>query len=151
MYRLRVVFDYFRAGIWRFKEDNRGLMRRLYGDMESASVYREMRATMGHMSDSSFRYQKPKSKRSGPMLAMPRTPSASSILATDILAVDPTKGGFPALKSQYKFRVGTGVNAKEADKKVSFTWDGSGTHITYLVVLSSRSDVVRNPMYLGCN
>ena len=115
-------------------------MRRLYGDMESASVYREMRATMGHMSDSSFRYQKPKSKRSGPMLAMPRTPSASSILATDILAVDPTKGGFPALKSQYKFRVGTGVNAKEADKKVS------GTH--YLVVLSSRSDVVRNLIYV---
>ena len=146
------MFEYSRAGIWRFKEDNRGLMRRLYGDMESASVYREMRATMGHMSDSSFRYQKPKSKRSGPMLAMPRTPSASSILATDILAVDPTKGGFPALKSQYKFRVGTGVNAKEADKKVSGRWEWDTHYLVVVVYVAVRSDVVvRNPTFLGCN
>ena len=34
-----------RAQIWRFKEENRALMRRLYGDLESNSVYREMRAS----------------------------------------------------------------------------------------------------------
>ena len=36
-----------RAAIWRFKEENRALMRRLYGDLESNSVYREMRSTNG--------------------------------------------------------------------------------------------------------
>ena len=35
-----------RAQIWRFKEENRALMRRLYGDLESNSVYREMRSNM---------------------------------------------------------------------------------------------------------
>ena len=31
-----------------FQDDNRGLMKRLYGDMESHSVYREMRSINGH-------------------------------------------------------------------------------------------------------
>ncbi|XP_059096922.1 protein spaetzle 4-like isoform X3 [Tigriopus californicus] len=35
---------YPEAAIWQFKEDNRGLMKRLYGDLESASLYREMRS-----------------------------------------------------------------------------------------------------------
>ena len=39
---------YPEAAIWRFKEENRALMRRLYGDMESNSVYREMRAANLH-------------------------------------------------------------------------------------------------------
>ena len=37
---------HFRAAIWRFKEENRALMRRMYGDMESTSVYRQMRSSM---------------------------------------------------------------------------------------------------------
>ncbi len=36
----------FRAAIWRFKEENRALMRRMYGDMESTSVYRQMRSSL---------------------------------------------------------------------------------------------------------
>ena len=35
---------FYREAIWRFKEENRALMKRLYGDMESASLYREMRS-----------------------------------------------------------------------------------------------------------
>ena len=35
--------EFDRAAIWRFKEENRALMRRLYGDMESSTVYREMK------------------------------------------------------------------------------------------------------------
>ena len=35
----------FRAAIWRFKEENRALMRRLYGEMDSPTLYREMRST----------------------------------------------------------------------------------------------------------
>merc|ERR1739846_224219 len=38
--------SYPEAAIWRFKEENRALMRRMYGDMESTSVYREMRSSM---------------------------------------------------------------------------------------------------------
>lgn len=34
---------YPEAAIWRFKEENRALMKRLYGDMDSTTVYREMR------------------------------------------------------------------------------------------------------------
>ena len=41
----------FRAAIWRFKEENRALMRRMYGDMESTSVYREMRQMSTNMDD----------------------------------------------------------------------------------------------------
>ena len=37
------IFEFYRAAIWRFKEENRALMRRLYGDMESSTVYREMK------------------------------------------------------------------------------------------------------------
>ena len=36
---------YPEAEIWRFKEENRALMRRMYGDMESTSVYRQMRSS----------------------------------------------------------------------------------------------------------
>eukprot|EP00095_Tigriopus_kingsejongensis_P007171 maker-scaffold134_size322110-snap-gene-0.9 protein:Tk07171 transcript:maker-scaffold134_size322110-snap-gene-0.9-mRNA-1 annotation:"AAEL007897-PA" len=32
------------TAIWRFKEENRALMKRLYGDLESTSLYREMRS-----------------------------------------------------------------------------------------------------------
>lgn len=39
---------YPEAAIWRFKEENRALMRRMYGDMESSIVYREMRAANLH-------------------------------------------------------------------------------------------------------
>jgi hypothetical protein len=39
---------FLRAAIWRFKEENRALMRRMYGDMESNSVYREMRSANIH-------------------------------------------------------------------------------------------------------
>merc|ERR1719245_994897 len=35
--------SYPEAAIWRFKEENRALMRRMYGDMESSTVYREMK------------------------------------------------------------------------------------------------------------
>merc|ERR1712241_1209455 len=38
--------SYLEAAIWRFKEENRALMRRMYGDMESTSVYRQMRSSM---------------------------------------------------------------------------------------------------------
>merc|ERR1712203_1148310 len=38
--------SYPEAAIWRFKEENRALMRRMYGDMESTSVYRTMRSSM---------------------------------------------------------------------------------------------------------
>ena len=39
-------FNYFsRTAIWRFKEENRALMRRLYGEMDSPTLYREMRST----------------------------------------------------------------------------------------------------------
>jgi len=38
--------SYPEAAIWRFKEENRALMRRMYGDMESTSVYRQMRSSM---------------------------------------------------------------------------------------------------------
>merc|ERR1719215_1537790 len=38
--------SYPEAAIWRFKEENRALMRRMYGDMESTSVYRQMRSAM---------------------------------------------------------------------------------------------------------
>merc|ERR1712083_140590 len=38
--------SYPEAAIWRFKEEKRALMRRMYGDMESTSVYREMRSSM---------------------------------------------------------------------------------------------------------
>ena len=31
---------YFRNAIWRFKEENKALMRRLYGDVDSTEVYR---------------------------------------------------------------------------------------------------------------
>ena len=44
-------FKIFRAAIWRFKEENRALMRRMYGDMESTSVYREMRQMSTNMDD----------------------------------------------------------------------------------------------------
>lgn len=40
---------YPEAEIWRFKEENRALMRRMYGDMESTSVYRQMRSSSGHL------------------------------------------------------------------------------------------------------
>ena len=33
-----------RDAIWRFQEENRALMKRLYGDLESTSLYREMRS-----------------------------------------------------------------------------------------------------------
>ena len=36
---------YSRTAIWRFKEENRALMRRLYGEMDSPTLYREMRST----------------------------------------------------------------------------------------------------------
>merc|ERR1712038_161860 len=43
--------SYPEAAIWRFKEENRALMRRMYGDMESTSVYREMRQMSTNMDD----------------------------------------------------------------------------------------------------
>ncbi len=46
--RLNVFPTTTRSAIWRFKEENRALMKRLYGDMESNSVYREMRAANLH-------------------------------------------------------------------------------------------------------
>ena len=102
----------FRAAIWRFKEENRGLMRRLFGDMDSSSVYREMRATsfVSSFKTTPSTYKKQKNKRSGPML-VPRVAGAS-ILA----AADPTKG-FPALQSQYNIRVGSGLS-KDTDHAV---------------------------------
>ena len=46
-FNISLHHDFFhtRAAIWRFKEENRALMRRLYGDMESTTLYREMRST----------------------------------------------------------------------------------------------------------
>ena len=41
----KVHYSNFRAAIWRFKEENRALMRRLYGEMDSPTLYREMRST----------------------------------------------------------------------------------------------------------
>ena len=41
--RYNSFIKFNRAAIWRFKEENRALMRRLYGDMESSTVYREMK------------------------------------------------------------------------------------------------------------
>merc|ERR1712113_474036 len=46
-----IIYSKFRAAIWRFKEENRALMRRMYGDMESTSVYREMRQMSTNMDD----------------------------------------------------------------------------------------------------
>merc|ERR1719211_841404 len=37
---------YPEAAIWRFKEENRALMRRMYGDLASTSLYREMRSSL---------------------------------------------------------------------------------------------------------
>merc|ERR1712158_27227 len=48
--------SYPESSIWRFKEENRALMRRLYGDMESTSVYREMRATTSSYYNSHHRH-----------------------------------------------------------------------------------------------
>lgn len=56
---------YPEAAIWRFKEENRGLMRRLFGDMDSSSVYREMRATsfVSSFKTTPSTYKKQKNKR----------------------------------------------------------------------------------------
>ncbi|XP_071748080.1 uncharacterized protein [Lepeophtheirus salmonis] len=37
--------SYPEAAMWRFKEENRALMKRMYGDLESTSLYREMRSS----------------------------------------------------------------------------------------------------------
>jgi hypothetical protein len=36
----------FRHAIWRFKEENKALMKRMYGDVESAEVYRKPAAPL---------------------------------------------------------------------------------------------------------
>lgn len=48
---------YPEAAIWRFKEENRALMRRMYGDMESTSVYRQMRGGSSMLVDPESHHQ----------------------------------------------------------------------------------------------
>ena len=51
-----------RAAIWRFKEENRALMRRLYGEMDSPTLYREMRST-ADKSSNNFQSSKTNNER----------------------------------------------------------------------------------------
>jgi len=87
--------SYPEAAIWRFKEENRALMRRLYGDMESSTVYREMK----QLSD--FADEDMDSSRSSIVLG-------SSGFMPDL---------FSSLESKYNIRMGSGLatvkNAKE--------------------------------------
>merc|ERR1712141_532720 len=54
--------SYPEAAIWRFKEENRALMRRLYGEMDSPTLYREMRST-ADKSSNNFQSSKDNSER----------------------------------------------------------------------------------------
>jgi len=97
---------YPEASIWRFKEENRALMRRLYGDMESTSVYREMRATT-----SSY-----KSDVKSPIL-VPGDHRTAAAAAADLLP-----------RSQYKIRVGSGrtkIKSEQDEQKSSGRIAGS--------------------------
>ena len=38
---INVLLDLCRHAIWRFKEENKALMKRMYGDVESSEVYRK--------------------------------------------------------------------------------------------------------------
>ena len=91
----RVIFVTDRAQIWRFKEENRALMRRLYGDLESNSVYREMRASNMASAAASA-----KSKQSAPS-------SSSSNLPLD--------GLFSSL--EYNIRLGSGLATVQGSRE----------------------------------
>ena len=80
-------FHISRAAIWRFKEENRALMRRLYGDMESTSVYREMRQMTTNIDD-----QEQDSSRSSIVLGSGFMPDL-----------------FSSLESKYNIRMGSGL------------------------------------------
>ena len=58
--KLYYLIIFQRAAIWRFKEENRALMRRLYGEMDSPTLYREMRSTA---EKSSTNHQSAKSQK----------------------------------------------------------------------------------------
>merc|ERR1712226_690756 len=54
--------SYPESAIWRFKEENRALMRRLYGEMDSPTLYREMRST-ADKSSNNFQSSKTNNER----------------------------------------------------------------------------------------
>ena len=110
------IFEFYRAAIWRFKEENRALMRRLYGDMESSTVYREMK----QLSD--FADEDMDSSRSSIVLGMYL--HSSWILNKDGHLLQFLSGSsgfmpdlFSSLESKYNIRMGSGLatvkNAKE--------------------------------------
>lgn len=87
--------SYPEAAIWRFKEENRALMRRLYGDMESTSVYREMRQMTTNIDD------------------QPQDSSRSSIVLGSGFMPDL----FSSLESKYNIRMGSGLATVQSAKE----------------------------------
>jgi len=107
--------SYPESAIWRFKEENRALMRRLYGDMDSPTLYREMRST-AEKSSNNFQpsknnnhklHEKTKSKqsRSSPML-LPHIARSPDGAAGSSL--------FSAL--DYNIRIGSGLATVQGAK-----------------------------------
>merc|ERR1719433_1133911 len=93
--------SYPEAAIWRFKEENRALMRRMYGDMESTSVYREMRQMSTNMDD-----EEQDSSRK------------SSLVYTG-------SGFMPDLFSGYNIRMGSGLATVQSAKEPVVSESGS--------------------------
>lgn len=97
--------SYPEAAIWRFKEENRALMRRLYGDMESSTVYREMKQLSDFTNEEAM-----DSSRTSMVLGSGFMPEL-----------------FTSLESKYNIRMGSGLatvkNAKEPFVDASDTED----------------------------
>ncbi|XP_023349455.1 protein spaetzle 4 isoform X3 [Eurytemora carolleeae] len=108
---------YNRNAIWRFKEENKALMRRLYGDVDSTEVYREMRSNdlFGDDFSKKGRWGTKKDESSVEKQELTDREDRSSSYAVNMLPF--SENMFNDL--QYNIRVGSGLamikNAKIED------------------------------------
>merc|ERR1719361_3337082 len=112
--------SYPEAAIWRFKEENRALMRRMYGDMESTSVYREMRQMSTNMDEEQDSSRK------------------SSLVYTG-------SGFMPDLFSgRYNIRMGSGLATVQSAKEPVVSESGSVEKIRIKVKKKIKKKIIKD-------